>query len=58
MEGLAIEGMEVVPVIVADVEWAQMPLFLRDSDWMDMLFALEASKDSEEDSESSNGSFV
>jgi hypothetical protein len=50
------EGTEVVPVIVADVEWAWTPLFLRDSDLTDMLFALEASKDSEEDSGSSSGS--
>jgi hypothetical protein len=41
---------EVVPVVIADVEWAWTPLFLRDLDSMDMLFALEASKDSKEDS--------
>jgi hypothetical protein len=50
MVGLAVEGTEVVPVIVADVEWAWTLLFPRDSDSTDMLFALEASKDSEEDS--------
>jgi hypothetical protein len=56
MEGLAVEGTEVVPVVVVDIEQAQTPLFLRDSDSMDMLFALEASKDSEEDSGSSSRS--
>jgi hypothetical protein len=56
MEGQAAERTGVVPVVIADVERAQTPLFLRDSDLMDMLFALEASKDSEEDSESSSGS--
>jgi hypothetical protein len=50
MEGPAAEGTEVVPVVVADVERVQTPLFLRDSDSTDMLFALEANKDSEEDS--------
>jgi hypothetical protein len=45
---------EVVLVIVADVERVQTPLFLMDSDPMDLPFALEASKDSEE--ESGNGS--
>jgi hypothetical protein len=50
------EGTEVVLVVVADVEWAQTPLFLRDSDLTDMLFVLEASKDGREDSESSSGS--
>jgi hypothetical protein len=44
MEGPAAE---VVPVVVADVERAQTPLFLRDSDSTDMPFALEASKDSD-----------
>jgi hypothetical protein len=53
-EGLAVEGAEVVPVVIADVEWVRTPLFLRDSDLTDMLFALEASKDSEEDAESSS----
>jgi hypothetical protein len=48
--------MVVVPAFVADIEWVQTPLFLRDSDTMDMPFALEASKDSEEDSGSSSGS--
>jgi hypothetical protein len=47
MEGLAVEEMEVVPVIIADLERAQTPLFLRDSDLMDMPFALEATKDRE-----------
>jgi hypothetical protein len=56
MEGLAAEEMEVVPVVIADVEWAWTPLFLRDLDPMDMHFALEASKDSDEDLESSSGS--
>jgi hypothetical protein len=46
MEGLAVGGMEAVPV----VERVQTPLFLMDSDPMDLLFALEADKDSEEDS--------
>jgi hypothetical protein len=55
-EGRVAEGTEVVPVVVADVEQAQTLLFLRDSDLMDMPFALEASKDSKEDSESSSGS--
>jgi hypothetical protein len=55
MEGLAAEKMEVVPVIVADVERDQTLLFLRASDSTDMLFALETSKDSKEDSESSSG---
>jgi hypothetical protein len=50
------EGMEVVPVVVADVEGARIPLFLRHSDSMDMLFALEASKDSEEGSGCGSGS--
>jgi hypothetical protein len=47
MEGPAAE---VVPVIVADVEWAQTLLFLMDSDLMDLPFALEASKNSKEES--------
>jgi hypothetical protein len=55
-EGPAAEGMEVVPVVIADVEWVQTPLFLRDSDLMDMLFALEANKDSEKDSGHGSGS--
>jgi hypothetical protein len=49
-EGPAAGGTEVVPAVVADVEWVQTPLFLRDSDPMDLPFALEASKDSEEGS--------
>jgi hypothetical protein len=56
MEGPAVAEMEVVPVVIADVEWAWTLLFLRDSDLTDMLFALEASKDSEEDLGSSSGS--
>jgi hypothetical protein len=56
MEGPAAEGMEVVPVVVADVEQMRTPLFLRDSDLMDMLFALEANKDSKEDSGRGSGS--
>jgi hypothetical protein len=55
MAGLVAEGMEVVPVVIADVESAWTPLFLRDSDSMDMLFALEAGKDSKEDSGCSRG---
>jgi hypothetical protein len=46
MEGLAAGGTEAVPV----VERVQTPLFLMDSDLMDLPFALEADKDSEEDS--------
>jgi hypothetical protein len=30
-EGLAAEGMEVVPVIIVNVEQAQIPLFIRNS---------------------------
>jgi hypothetical protein len=48
MEGLLAGGTEVVPAGVADVEWVHMPLFLMDLDPMDLLFALEASKDSED----------
>jgi hypothetical protein len=55
-ERLVVEGMDVVPAVIADVEWVQTLLFLRDLDLTDMLFALEASKDSEEDSESSSRS--
>jgi hypothetical protein len=53
-EGLAAGGTEVVPAVVADVERAHMPLFLMDLDPIELLFALEAIKDSEE--ESGNGS--
>jgi hypothetical protein len=53
MEGPAAE---VVPVIIADVERVQTPLFLMDSDPMDLPFALEASKDSKEGSGSGNRS--
>jgi hypothetical protein len=49
-EGPAVGGTEVVLAVVADVEWVHMPLFLMDSGPMDLLFALEASKDSEEES--------
>jgi hypothetical protein len=45
-EGLAAGGTEAVPV----VERVWMPLFLMDSDPMDLPLALEADKDSEEDS--------
>jgi hypothetical protein len=55
-EGPVVEWMEVIPVAVADVEWVHTPLFLRHSDPMDMPFALEASKESVEDSESNSGS--
>jgi hypothetical protein len=51
MERPAVEGAEVVPVVVADVEQARTLLFLRDLDLTDMPFALEASKDSKEDVE-------
>jgi hypothetical protein len=54
-EGPAVGGTEVVPAVVADVERAHMPLFLMDSDPIDLLFALEASKDSEEESGSGSG---
>jgi hypothetical protein len=57
MEGLAVEGMEIVLVIIADVEWAQTPLFLQDSDLVDIPFAREDREDgSGEHSESSSGS--
>jgi hypothetical protein len=56
MEGPVVEGMEVVPVLVADVEQVWTLLFLRDSDLIDMPFALEASKDSKEDLGHSSGS--
>jgi hypothetical protein len=55
-EGLAAGGTEVVPAVVADVERVHTLLFLMDSDPMDLPFALEASKDSEEESGSGNGS--
>jgi hypothetical protein len=55
-EGPAAGGTEVVPAVIADVERVQTPLFLMDSDPMDLPFALEASKDSEEESGSSSGS--
>jgi hypothetical protein len=56
MEGPAVGGTEVVPAVVADVDRAHTPLFLMDSDLVDLPFALEANKDSKEESESSNGS--
>jgi hypothetical protein len=46
MEGPAAGRMETVPVI----ERVQMLLFLMDSDPVDLPFALEADKDSKEDS--------
>jgi hypothetical protein len=55
-EGPAAGGTEVVPAVVANVERAHMPLFLMDSDPVDLPFALEASKDCEEESGSGNGS--
>jgi hypothetical protein len=58
MEGPAAGGTEVVPAVVADVERVQTPLFLMDSDPMDLPFALEASKDSEEESGSGSRSEV
>jgi hypothetical protein len=56
MEGLAAGGMEVVPVVITDVEWVCTPLFLMDSDLPDLPFALEAGKDSEEESGSGSRS--
>jgi hypothetical protein len=55
-EGPAAGGMEVVPAVVADVERAHTPLFLTDSDPVDLPFALEANKDSKEELGSGNGS--
>jgi hypothetical protein len=52
IERLAAEGMEVVQVVVVDVEQARTPLFLRDSDPVDMPLARADNKDSEEDLES------
>jgi hypothetical protein len=45
MEGSAVGGMDAVPV----VEWVRTLLFMTDSDPMDLSFAVEADKDSEED---------
>jgi hypothetical protein len=45
-EGPAARGTEMVPV----VEWVWTPLFLRDSDPVDLLFDVEDDKDSEEGS--------
>jgi hypothetical protein len=56
MEGPAAGGTEVVPAVVADVERAHMLLFLMDLDLVNLPFALEASRDSEEESGSGNGS--
>jgi hypothetical protein len=56
MEGLAAGGTEVVPAVIADLEQVQIPLFLMDLDPMDLPFALEASKDSEEGLGSGNRS--
>jgi hypothetical protein len=55
-EGPVAEGAEVVPLVIGNVEWVWTLLFLRDLDPMDMPFALEASKDSEENAESSSRS--
>jgi hypothetical protein len=55
-EGLAAGGTEVVPTVIADVERVHTLLFLMDLDPMDLLFALEANKDSEEDSRSGSRS--
>jgi hypothetical protein len=49
-EGPVVEGTEVVPVVFGNVERVQTPLFLKDSHSTDMPFALEASKDSNEES--------
>jgi hypothetical protein len=46
MEGPAAGRMETVPV----VEWVRTPLFLTDSDPVDLPFAVEDDKDSEEGS--------
>jgi hypothetical protein len=56
MEGPAAGGTEVVPAVIADVERAHTPLFLMDSDPVDLPFALEANKDSKEESGGGNGS--
>jgi hypothetical protein len=48
--------MEVVPAVIADVERVHTPLFLMDSDPMDLPFALEANKDSEEEAGNGSGS--
>jgi hypothetical protein len=55
-EGPVAGGTEIVPVVIADVERAWTPLFLRDLDSTDMLFALEDSKDSREDLGCGSGS--
>jgi hypothetical protein len=56
MEGPAVGGMEVVPLVIVDVEQVHTPLFLMDSDPPELLFALEAGKDSEEESGSGSRS--
>jgi hypothetical protein len=56
MEGLAAKRTEVVLVVVADVEQAQTPLFLRDSDPVDMPLAGKDNEDHKDDLESSSGS--
>jgi hypothetical protein len=56
MEGPAAGGTEVVPLVVTDVEQVHTPLFLMDSDPPVLPFALEAGKDSEEESGSGSGS--
>jgi hypothetical protein len=55
MEGPAAGGTEVVPVVIADVEWVCTLLFLVDLNPMDLLFALKADKDSERDSGHGSG---
>jgi hypothetical protein len=56
MEGPAAGGTEVVPAVVADVERAHTPLFLMDLDPIELPFALEANKDSEEELGNGSGS--
>jgi hypothetical protein len=55
-EGPAAGGTEVVPLVIADVERVHTPLFLMDSDPPVLPFALEAGKDSEEESGSGSRS--
>jgi hypothetical protein len=50
------EGTEIVPVVIADVDQAQTPLFLRDSDPVDMPLAGEDNEDCKEGLESSSRS--
>jgi hypothetical protein len=56
MEGPAVGGTEAVPVVVADVERVRTLLFLMDLDPPDLPFALEAGKDSKEESGSGSKS--